>query len=159
MQFVKDSFYMSLCDRLAKVNPARTIGDAPRPAVLACENERGDWLAAPETFCLRWLGEGTLPADALAAGWKSLRCVIGYRTRGTELACGEDRGRLLSQLDGELRAMLSPRSAGLKDCSTAPETDLGALIVWTVPKFHDANDGVRGLERTVETEILWREDA
>lgn len=159
MQAVKDSFYMTLCGRLTQVNPARTIGEAQRPAVLVCENENEDSLTTPEAFYLRWLGEATLPADAIAAGWQSLRCEIGYRTQGTELASGEDRGRVLAQLDRELRAMLDPRSVEIKDYGTTPETNLGAAILWITPKFQDAKDDVHGLQRTVDTEILWREDA
>lgn len=159
MQAVKDSFYMALRNRLTQVNPARTIGDAERPAVMVCENEKEDWLSTPEVFYLRWLGEGTVAADAVAAGWQSLRCEIAYRTGGSESASGEDRGRVLAQLDTELRAVLSPRSTGLKEYNSTPETDLGALILWTSPKFQESKDDSRGLQRAVETEIVWREDA
>lgn len=159
MQAVKDSFYMALRDRLTQINPARTLGGTERPAVLVGENESEDWLQTPEAFCLHWLGDATLPADASATGWRSLRCEIGYRTKGSEIASGEDRGRVLAQLDGELQAMLDPRKTELCDFTTDPETELGTMILWTAPKFQDAKDDVHGLQRIVQTEILWREDA
>ena len=43
MQAVKDSFYMTLRQRLAQLYPARTFADDGRPAILVCENERESW--------------------------------------------------------------------------------------------------------------------
>lgn len=147
MQQVKDSFFMTVSTRLT---PA---------AAAVCENQCEGWLVSPGTFYLRWLGEGTVSPDAGAAGWRSLRCQFAYRTRGTDLATGVDRGRILAQLDEALQSVLIPRSAALKDYSTAPETDQGCLLLWTAPKFGDPKDDAQGLQRTVELDILWREDA
>lgn len=159
MQEVKDSFYMTLRERLSELNPARTIGEAPRPAVLVCENECQPWLLMPEAFYLRWLGQSGLPNDAVAVGWHGLRCEIGYRTAGSELSAGKDRGRTLAALDVELRAMLQQYSARLKDYSIDPDRALDSTILWTHPVFQEAKDELNGLQRTVAVEILWREDA
>jgi hypothetical protein len=159
MQEVKDSFYMALRERLAEVNPARTIGEAARPAVLVCENESEEWLLTPEAFYLRWLGQSALPADAAAAGWYGLHCEIGYRTTGSELSSRQDRGRTLAALDVELRAMLQPGSTQLKDYSSNPEQALDSVILWTAPVFQEPKDEVNGLQRIVGVEILGREDA
>lgn len=159
MQEVKDSFYMTLRERLAELNPARTIGEVPRPAVLVCENECEEWLLAPEAFYLRWLGQATLPADAVTANWFGLHCEIGYRTTGSELFSGQDRGRILAELDAELRAMLQPGCTQIKNYSCSPEQALDSVILWTAPVFQKPKDEVNGLQRIVGVEILGREDA
>jgi hypothetical protein len=158
MQEVKDSFYMTLRERLSGLNPTRTIGEVPRPAVLTSENECQQWLQMPEAFYLRWLGQSALPVDAVGAGWRGLHCEIGYRTAGSELSAGRDRGRTLAALDVELRAMLQPYSAQLKDYTKDPERVLDSTILWTHPVFAEPKDELNGLQRTVAVEVLWRED-
>ena len=56
MQFAKDSFYVTLRERLAEVNPARTtvVDGVLRPAVVVGENESSDIAALDGTFRLSW---------------------------------------------------------------------------------------------------------
>ena len=57
MQFTKDSFYMALQQRLAALNPQRTItlSGATRPAVVVAENELViPIVPLPEAFYIEW---------------------------------------------------------------------------------------------------------
>ena len=67
MQAAKDTFLRTMADRLAVVNPARTVtlDGASRPAVMAVENETpvpaNTFL---ETFLLSWEGAGRVSPDS-----------------------------------------------------------------------------------------------
>jgi hypothetical protein len=153
MQVVKDSFFIALRDRLAN---SETGGDAPR--LIACENDRCAWLAEADTFYLRWKGEVELPVDAQRAGWRALQCEIGYRTLGTEVCSGEDRGRKLSALDAQLLAAAAARKSELLDCEEDLPTALGAVILWTGPALKSAEDKLNGLQRLAQLSVLWRDE-
>ena len=60
MQNAKDTFYMTLRDRLAAVNPARTmvVRGVTRPGSLVEENELVSADQPVDAFCLRWTGCG-----------------------------------------------------------------------------------------------------
>src|ERR1700738_2139770 len=107
MQNARDTFYVTLRDRLAAVNPARTmvLRGVTRPGVLVEENELASAYQPVNTFCLRWTGlsvdaQGALPLVTMV-------CEIRYATDGDSGNGGMDRGRLLSGMDGELVAAVS----------------------------------------------------
>ncbi len=84
MQAAKDTFLRTLADRLAVVNPARTVtlDGASRPAVMAVENETpvpaNTFL---ETFLLSWEGAGrAMPEGPLMY----LDCKLSYGSKGTD---------------------------------------------------------------------------
>lgn len=134
MQFAKDSFYMALRDRLATLNPQRTIEIAgeQRPAILVVENEcAGSTEYLNETFLIDWQ-QAEL---AESAGPTGLKCSITLRTAGAEERGGLDRGRLLVTLQEELLAITKVNSAEKQDFGGALPVDLGTLIFWTQPKF------------------------
>ena len=58
MQNAKDTFYVTLRDRLAALNPARTmvVRGVTRPGVLVEENELVSAYEPVDVFCLRWTG-------------------------------------------------------------------------------------------------------
>jgi hypothetical protein len=105
VQDVKDSFYAGLRDRIAAMNPARTVvvRGAIRPAVLVVENELPLAEGEPlETFQLVWSDLQYTP-DALL----SVKCGIAYAVNGsagaTETASSVlGRGRALAAMDAEL---------------------------------------------------------
>src|SRR5260221_343426 len=116
MQNAKDTFYVTLRDRLAELDPARTIvvrGGNPS-ASLVQENDLASASQPVDTFCLRWPGlklaaPGDLPLFAM-------QCEVHYSTDGSAGSGGMDRGRLLAGMDAELAAAVSttPQSATKK---------------------------------------------
>jgi len=107
VQNTKDTFYETLRNRLAALNPDRTIviRGVTRPGTLVEENELVTAVDVPDCFRLRWRpaaidAKGTLPLA-------TLQCEIAYETAGTALNSGMDRGRALAAMDGELLAALN----------------------------------------------------
>lgn len=164
MQFAKDSFSIALRQRLAALNPARTVtlGGARRPAVVVMENElpsSGEQL--PECFYLEW---GNLQAvDAASVGPALYRwnCTISYFTQGT-VQSGVDRGRTLGELDRELFLICQPPFTGKRDFRKAPSVDLGTSVMWTLPAMSepkiaadDATSATARLERTAQVAVFF----
>lgn len=157
MQAVKDSFYMTLRQRLAQLYPARTLANDGRPAILVRENEHESWTASNDAFYLRWLSDAKLPPDASSAGWHALSCEIVYCTGGTDGALGDDRGRALAELDAELLAILNPEQAPLLDYTQDPPADLRTTLLWTSTILQDAKDNGCVLGRSARITVLWQE--
>lgn len=139
MQSAKDTFYVALRDRLAALNPERTIflNGVTRPAALVVENEHITSAGPPpQAFCIRW-GEAR-PAETMARAPRpllALECAISYWTAGTAENQGVDRGRLLAALDAELLQICSPHHAPKRDYAQTPEVDLGTEVLWSVPQL------------------------
>ena len=135
----KIRFISTLQDRLAAVNPARTmvVRGVTRPGVLVEENELASDAVPVDAFRLRWTG---LKVDAQGAlPLVTMTCEIRYATDGNAGNGGMDRGRLLAAMDAELAAALSsaPRNAAKMSysASAAPaahgdECVLGRCGVW-----------------------------
>jgi len=136
MQFAKDSFYVALRNRLAVVNPARTvaINGAVRPAVLVAENEPATAAALlPSAFQLTWSAAQTAPGeDSSRRPLIALACQIRYGTSGT-LDGGVDAGRVMAALDTELLEICSPGRTNKQDYTQAVPVDLGSFVIWTKP--------------------------
>src|SRR5438270_12194334 len=101
MQSAKDSFSMALRERLAALNPARTVklDGTQRPAVVVVENELPTAAErVSECFYLEWgmieSVEGTSGEHPICA----MDCSLWYCTRGTVVS-GVDRGRVLGEMD------------------------------------------------------------
>ncbi len=75
MQNARDTFYVTLRDRLAAVNPARTIvlRGVTRPGVLVEENELVSAYQPVDAFCLRLGGAQRGSSRFAAAGVDGLR--------------------------------------------------------------------------------------
>jgi len=136
MQATKDSFYITLRDRLVAVDPNRTImlDGATRPAIVVVENEPP---GTPPTLCdafyLYW--GAARPARPEAGTLMEMECVISYRTKGSDANGNLDRGRDLASLDNDILAMCSPPNSEKCDYSTGTDVDLGSTIFWTPPVF------------------------
>jgi len=135
MQFTKDSFYMALRERLAGLNPARTVtlSGATRPAVIVAENE----LVIPieplaDAFYIEWGGAQVAARQTGSRELMEMECVISYHTFGT-VDSGVDRGRTLGELDTELLSILQPQHTAKQDYTQAPSASLGTNILWTAP--------------------------
>lgn len=137
MQFSKDSFFIALQQRLAGVNPARTvtIDGATLPAVLVVENLPPAAIEPqPNTFYIQWGVATVVDGHAGNGALMSTQCFISYFTLGT-VQSGVDRGRVLGELDGELFAILQPTSTEKFDYTQSPPADLGTTVFWNQPTF------------------------
>lgn len=153
MRFAKDSFFVALRDRLAVVNPGRTIAldGQTRPAVVALENEpvtAADPAAivnpltlttlqrprVANAFYLNW-GAARVVAQTGAQPLLALECSIGFSARGEESGAGQERGRRFGELMEELLQILSPARCDKADYTSGTPTLLGSSIFWTPPRF------------------------
>jgi hypothetical protein len=142
MQNAKDTFYVMLRDRLAGVNPSRTmvLRGATRPGVLVEENELVSAEQLVNAFCLQWTTlsvevQGALPLVRMG-------CAIRYATDGSSGNGGMDRGRLLAAMDGEL----------LTAISAAPQNTLKSNYV-------ASTDGAVAVPGTMATNVFWGDAA
>jgi hypothetical protein len=140
MQFAKDSFFMALQQRLAVLNPARTvtINGATTPAVVVVEN-LPPAAAEPQAnaFYIEWGTANVIDGHAGNSALMSLDCVISYYTLGTTQSM-VDRGRLLGQLDDELLSICQPTNTEKYDYTQSPAADLGTSVFWNQPMFAQA---------------------
>lgn len=135
MQNAKDTFYIALRDRLAVVNPGRTMSlrSVTRPGILVEEAESPVPLIPLDVFVLRWTGVEV--ESHLALPLVQMRCEIQYSTAGTQALSGLDRGRLLNAMDVELLQMLTPASEPKMNYSSNPATAMQTAIFWDQPEF------------------------
>lgn len=139
MQFAKDSFFMALQQRLAAVNPARTVtvNGAPVPAVLVVENlPPSSAEPQPNTFYIEWGTADVVTGHAGSGALMSLDVVISYYSLGS-VASMVDRGRLLAQLDDELLSICQPPNTEKYDYTQSPAADLGTSVFWGQPSFSE----------------------
>ncbi|HEY3707524.1 MAG TPA: hypothetical protein VGL22_20855 [Terracidiphilus sp.] len=135
MQNAKDSFYMALRNRLAALNPERTLvlRGTVRPGILVEEAEAPFAQLPNDVFILRWLRHG---ADIdLASSLIADECEIVYNTCGCQTFGGLDRGRALSKMDGELLAILQPFATAKLDYSRQPTMAMLSQVFWDDPVF------------------------
>jgi len=161
MQNAKDTFYTTLRDRLATVNPARTmvVRSVTRPAVLVEENELPSDAVPVDAFRLRWTSLKVDPDGALPL--VTMVCEIRYATDGSSGNGGMDRGRLLAAMDAELASALSasPRSAVKTSYSTAPPLPLNTNVFWGEVTFNPAAVAGERLERVATLEVFCYQEA
>jgi hypothetical protein len=137
MQFAKDSFLLALQQRLAGVNPARTvtINGATVPAVVAVENLLPSAAEPqPNTFYIEWGTAAVVVGHAGNAALMGLQCVISYYSLGTVQSM-VDRGRVLGELDNELLSICQPTNTEKYDYTQSPSADLGTTVFWNQPLF------------------------
>lgn len=151
MQFTKDSFYLALRDRLAVLNPKRTIvvDGVERPAILVAENEPRN-AATPFTnaFYLSWSApQFVAGSEGAARPLMKMDCQIAYRA-ACSLAGDVDRGRAISALDAELLRLLAPPRTPKLDATVANAAPLGSFVFWGTPVF-EGTDGARTATLTV----------
>ena len=135
MQNAKDSFYMVLRSRLIAINPERTIllRGAVRPGIVMEEAEAPFNQLPNDVYILRWLGVG-VDVD-LASTMAAEQCEILYQTCGTQSFGGLDRGRLLSQMDEEVAAMLQPFYTPKLNYTATPPAAMLTQVFWDEPGF------------------------
>jgi hypothetical protein len=135
MQFTKDSFYMTLLERLVALDPQRTVtlNGATRPALIVAENELVIPVEPlPDAFYVEWGAAETVKRQTGNRALVAMDCVISYHTFGS-VQSGVDRGRTLTALDMELISICQPSRSSKRDYTQAPSVDLGTNILWTAP--------------------------
>lgn len=138
MQNAKDTFYLTLRNRLATVNPARimTLRSVTRPGILVEDAE--PFMPQPQldAFTLRWTG---LSADLhLPSILAQMTCEVRYTTAGTQTNAGLDRGRALEKMDYELLQLLYPYAAQKMNCTQNPAAAMSTVVFWSEPEFSPA---------------------
>ncbi|HXE91490.1 MAG TPA: hypothetical protein VNK82_11050 [Terriglobales bacterium] len=163
MQFAKDTFYVTLRDRLAALNPSRTVflDGVSRPAVIVAENEPANTAGALlDAFYLVWGAVRVVESAARALRpLLALDCAIVYRTRGTEEMSGVDRGRTLAALDTELLRIFSPHSVPKRDYTQATPAELGTSVFWLPPQLAEPVNVGGELRRTARTTVYFFPEA
>jgi hypothetical protein len=167
MQNARDTFYVTLRNRLATLNPARTmmLRGVTRPGILVEENEMASAYQPVNAFFLRWTGlnvdaQGSLPLVTMV-------CEIQYATDGDSGNGGMDRGRLLSAMDGELAVAVSmaPQSTpklsyvAAAGGSGAPPTTMATNVFWGDVSFGAAVVNGERLERVATVEVFSYQEA
>lgn len=152
MQYAKDSFYVALRDRLAEVNPQRTVtvDGVSRPAVLVAENE-GSLLRTENAFVLAW-GDAAFTGNGTKL--MKMACTIDYSTSGADGTNG-DRGRTLGTLDGELMATSQPPRLQKTNYTMIPPQSLGTMLFWTEFEFGPVRDEKDRISRTAKTTVYF----
>ncbi len=134
LQNLKDSFYLTLRDRLAALNPNRTVllRGATRPAIAVAENEiafTDD--AVLNCYLLHW---DNLAADHTeATPLIEARCTIHYSTEGLPELAGMDRGRTLAAMDAELAAILLPAAIPQRNFDGSAAATPVSNVFWSDP--------------------------
>lgn len=165
MQDARDTFYSTLRNRLAAINPYRTIvvRGQVRPGVLVEENELATTLQAVDAFVLRWTAfkvDASSPMPLVA-----MECEFRYATDGSSGNGGMDRGRLLGAMDGELTAALTqaPQSTVKMNytgvAGTAAAAAMATNIFWSQPAFADATASGERLERVATVQVFSYQEA
>lgn len=161
MQNARDTFYVTLRDRLAEVNPARTVvvRGVSRPGVLVEENELVSSDEPVDVFRLRWDGvkvdaQGVLPLVAMS-------CAIAYTTDGSAGNGGMDRGRLLAAMDAELAAIVgaTPQSVVKRSYAGASPVAMGTNVFWSDVEFGAMVVKGERLERTAAVAVFAYQEA
>ena len=142
MQATKDSFYLTLRDRLAQAYPGRTItlDGITRPAIVVVENDKPSVTARQhDALYLEW-GEARAVRPAIST-LMAMVCTMSYESAGTEQNGGLDRGRMLGELESELLGVCSPAMTRKNDYMSGSPADLGSNIFWSQPTFRGAKPG------------------
>jgi hypothetical protein len=154
MQNAKDTFYVTLRNRLATLNPNRTmlLRGVQRPGILVEEAEAVAPMLPADVFVLRWT---TLSTDVtLPLVLARLDCEILYTTGGTHAASGLDRGRALEEMDAEVLSLLSPNCAPKMNYTQTPPVQLNTPVFWTPANFTPAVTLRDRLSRSAKITVL-----
>jgi hypothetical protein len=154
MQNAKDTFYLTLRNRLAAVNPARTmtLRSVSRPGILVQDAEPFTAQPQLDAFTLLWTG---LQADLHLPGiLTQMTCEVHYTTAGTQPSAGLDRGRSLARMDYELLQMLYPYAAQKANYAQNPVVAMSTMIFWSDPEFSPAATDHDCLSRTAKVTVF-----
>jgi hypothetical protein len=154
MQNAKDTFYITLRNRLATVNPQRTMTmrGVVRPGILVEEAESPAAQLPTDVFVLRWTkftADGQLPSILT-----NMTCEIHYTTAGTQGNAGLDRGRALEEMDDELLRMLWPASTPKMNYTQSPTAQMNTNIFWSQAMFASETTSRERVGRVATIEVF-----
>lgn len=158
MQNAQNTFYITLRNRLAALNPNRTLylRGVTRPGILVESNELVTPRLMSDAFVLRWAGlqsDPYLPELLL-----QMECEIEYATEGTAGNMGMDRGALLTEMDAELISILRPACTQKMSYAQSPATAMETNLFWTEAKFQTAKTERDRLSRIATVSIFSYEE-
>lgn len=162
MQRAKDTFYIALRDRIAALNPSRTVlvRGIVRPAVLVEESELAVEYPPLNTFRLRWTELQIDSQDPLPLA--RIRCELRYATAGNAGNGGMDRGRMMAAMDAELAEALNdaPQRALKTDyaVTAGPRPDR-TNVFWGDVQFGALVANGEQLERTASVDVYSYQEA
>jgi hypothetical protein len=135
MQNAQNTFYITLRNRLAALNPNRTIylRGVTRPGIVVESNELVVAQPPSDVFVLRWLGLHNDPY--LSDVMLQMQCEIAYMTEGTTGNLGMDRGAMLTEMDAELMSLLQPNTAQKMNYAPTPAVPMETQIFWSEASF------------------------
>ena len=135
MQNAKDSFYIALRNRLAVLNPGRTVKvrGVQRPALLVEDAEAPASGPSNDIFVLRWTTAAAV--QDFQCPLVSMGCEVLYGTSGTQGNAGLDRGRALSEMDEELLTILHPMWTPKLNYAVSPASAMQTRVFWTEPEL------------------------
>jgi hypothetical protein len=154
MQNAKDTFYITLRNRLATLNPLRavTLRGVTRPGILVEDAEAPMALPLLDVFSLRWT---KLEMDTqLPSIMTEMTCEIHYATAGTQSNSGLDRGRALEEMDDELIQLLCPSSTIKFNYTQTPAVQMNTLIFWSQAVFGPAGSTRERMERVATVNVF-----
>ncbi|QNI36819.1 hypothetical protein [Edaphobacter albus] len=161
MQRAKDTFYIALRDRIAALNPARTVlvRGVTRPGVLVEENELVTAVPLTDIFRLRWNETSMNTQQTMPL--VSMRCEIRYATAGNADNGSMDRGRLMAAMDAELAAALnkSPQNTIKTDYTATPPAPMRTNIFWNDVNFGAITVNGEQLEQIATIEVFSYQEA
>jgi hypothetical protein len=165
MQNAKDTFYLTLQNRIAMLNPARTIvvRGVVRPGIVVDENELPSAWVPVDAFRLEWTALHVDTEGPLSM--VTLECSIRYATDGNTGNGGMNRGRLLSAMDAELAVALKtePHTVAKMNYSHATvgvaPTTMATNLFWADPTFGAVTAIGERLERTATVQIFAYQEA
>lgn len=155
MQHARDTFYVTLRDRVAALNPERTVvvRGVSRPGVLVAANELPAGQVAADVFSLHWTAlrveaQGSLPLA-------TMECEIRYATDGSADVGGMDRGQLLGAMDAELVSALAaePTHVPKTNYTSTPPTVEGSDVFWGGPTLKPVAENGERLSRTATVDV------
>jgi hypothetical protein len=154
MENAKDTFYITLRNRLAALNPQRVIilRGVQRPGILLEEAEAPAAQPPGDVFVLRWTSLST--DTQLPATLAQLTCEVHYTTGGTQTNSGLDRGRAMAQMDAELLSILQPASAQKMDYAQGPAAQMETLVFWSAPEFSPLITSRERLTRVAKVNVF-----
>ncbi|MHB1023188.1 MAG: hypothetical protein ACYC46_07790 [Acidobacteriaceae bacterium] len=158
MENAKNTFYVTLRDRLAVVNPERTmvLRGLIRPGILVEENEMLTAMQPPDVFVLRWT---KLQVDTnLPIPLAQMECEFLYATDGNADNAGMDRGRLLAAMDAELMAMMTPNSTQKMNYTPNTVQTMQTNVFWGNPVFAPVKVTDERLERSATVQVYSYEE-
>ena len=135
MQNAKDTFYVTLRNRLATLNPGRVMiqRGVQRPGIMVEDAEGVAAQMTADAFVLRWTELHTdtqLPCTLV-----QMTCEIHYATGGTQPNAGLDRGRAMAEMDAELLSILSSDCTQKMNYTQSPGATMETQVFWGSVQF------------------------